>query len=211
MIWLWCVGLEGRCGVWVCRCHLLYSWLNDDSRWMLAVVPGQLTNAIMTGRPRVSWEESVGGAVETLCSLFDNVYMLRSLGVLPQDGWLLRTIDKGHAGSKLWLVSLVLALRRALRQLVSVWRLKSQCQRELRRRARALVADSAVTEKLVRKVKECNGRLRDALLDLAQNTLYIVVVLYDICGWRRLRRLKVWCEYGSNVLVLLRICNAALQ
>ena len=150
-------------------------------------------------------EDTVASGIESLCSLFDNVYLLRSVGVIGEDSWLFRTLNKGQAGSKVWLVSLVLAVRRSLRELVRAIRLKWKCHKELGR----LLLDSQLREKLLQKVQQCNARIVDSLMDLVQNALYMVIVLTDIFKWKRYRRVKVWCEYASNAVILLRMCNAA--
>lgn len=81
---------------------------------------------------RVSWEDFLIDGLESLTSLFDNIYILRSFGIISESNVLYQKLNRGDFGSKLWFISSLLSTRKSLSQLIVLGRSRYKLLKEYR-------------------------------------------------------------------------------
>lgn len=159
------------------------------------------------GSHRLPFEDSLIAGLESVCSFFDNVYFAKSLGIISDQNFLYRHLNKGDWGSKLWFVTLLLSIRRCLRQLFRILRdrvnLKKECK-SMANDEKGLVND-VLREKLSSLMQKSTLMIKSVLFELLQNVLYLIIVAVDVFKlkipgkWRRV------LEPVSNFVTVVRL------
>ncbi|QLL31165.1 hypothetical protein HG536_0B00260 [Torulaspora globosa] len=163
---------------------------------------------ISTGDSRLPWfEDSLITGLESVCSFFDNVYFAKSLGIITEQNVLYRHLNKGDWGSKLWFVTLVLSIRRCLRQLFRILQDRVKLKKELKSMGKSetgLVKD-VLKEKLSTMLQKSSLMIKAIMFEVLQNTLYLIIVAVDVFKIRLPRRWRRVLEPISNFVTVLRL------
>ncbi|SCU96334.1 LADA_0H00364g1_1 [Lachancea dasiensis] len=127
-------------------------------------------------------ESMLISGLETLAGLFDDVYLLKSFGIISEVNYVYKKVNKGGLCSKIWLVSLILSSRRCISDLFQLAVSRSRLKREEKHFNNCITNSfrKALHEKIALKVQEIDRRLRLTILDLLQNLAYLVVVAIDV-------------------------------
>lgn len=163
------------------------------------------------GKKRQSYEDRFIGILESVCSMFDNVYLARSLGIISDKNILYRYLNKGDWGSKLWFVTLILSARKSMRQLFRTIRAKRALQCEIestKLNSRSLVND-VLYEKLNDNLNKCASVIKDAMFDLLQTLVYLKIVVIDLFKIAVPKKWKRILEPLSNFITLTRFFTIA--
>lgn len=159
------------------------------------------------GRPQLPFEDTLIAGLESLCSLFDNVYFAKSLGIISDQNFLYRHLNKGDWGSRLWFVTLLLSIRRCLSQLFRILQEKGRLRREfeiLNSKENGLVND-VLKEKLSNLIQKSALMIRSLVFDLIQNVLYLVIVTVDVFKFKLPQKWRQILEPLSSFITFFRL------
>lgn len=142
---------------------------------------------------RASLEDRILNKLETLCSLFDNLYLLKSIGIINESNFFFQKINKSTIGSKIWFVTLLLSIRKSIKQLIKNIKIRNQFIEEIKNfnlNHKHYVND-IVSDRLEEGLKKCKITIREAIFDLIQNFIYLIIVAFQafrIKGYNNLKR-----------------------
>lgn len=163
---------------------------------------------ISSGERQLHWfEDSLINGLESVCGFFDNVYLAKSLGIISEENFLYKHLNKGDWGSKLWFVTLVLSIRRCLRQLFRILRNRAKLKKELRsidNNEKGLVND-VLKEKLSAMLQRSSLMIKAVMFELLQNILYLIIVAVDMFKIRLPRKWRRVLEPISNFVTVFRL------
>ncbi|SCU94967.1 LAMI_0F00386g1_1 [Lachancea mirantina] len=161
-----------------------------------------------TARSSQNFEDKAINGLEYICSIFDNVQLLRTIGVIGESNVIYQKLIKGDFGSKLWLATLLLSSRRLLSRIVGLiktrFRLKNECG-NIRTGSTNALRD-VLMRKLVARQKSLDQNISLATLELLQNFFYLVILLAEILKLRlsgRQRKVLNICSALSSILGLI--------
>ncbi|QLQ78678.1 hypothetical protein HG537_0B00280 [Torulaspora globosa] len=163
---------------------------------------------VATGGTQLPWfEDNLISGLESVCSFFDNVYFAKSLGIITEENFLYKHLNKGDWGSKLWFVTLVLSIRRCLRQLFRILQDRVKLKKELismGKNEKGLVND-VLKEKLSAMLQKSSLMIKAIMFELLQNILYLIIVAVDVFKVRLPRKWRRVLEPISNFVTVLRL------
>lgn len=160
-----------------------------------------------TGGSKTSFEDNLIAGLESVCSFFDNVYFAKSLGIIGENNFLYRRLNKGGWGSKLWFVTLLLSVRKCLRQIFQIVRDRIRLKTEIKgmdKNGRGLMND-VLKEKFLLMLQKSNAMMRETLLDLLQNSVYLMIVVIDVFKLNIPKRARQILEPLSNFVTIMRL------
>ncbi|CCK69140.1 Pex34p KNAG_0C00270 [Huiozyma naganishii CBS 8797] len=159
----------------------------------------------------LSWEDVLLGKLESICSIFDNIYLLKSLGIISKENFLYRKLNKGNVGSKVWFLTLILSIRKNLKRLVRLVQTRFKLVFEIEQILRQKKLDDSlvnnvVLNKLSTNLRKCHFMIIDTFLDLAQLLIYLFIVSGDCFNIPpRFKKFKKYLGPMSNVVTILRM------
>ncbi|CCD22179.1 uncharacterized protein NDAI_0A00190 [Naumovozyma dairenensis CBS 421] len=161
---------------------------------------------------RRTMEDSIIGGLEYICNIFDNVYLLKSLGIISENNLLYRNLNKGNFGSKIWFVTLILTTRKLVHQLIRAVKARIRLVKERKNSKRITrnenLVSSVLHEKLDIGIKKCSSMIMDLLLELFQTLVYLFLVSINIFKLKFSDKMVYVLEHLSNLLVLIRMFSA---
>lgn len=155
---------------------------------------------------KTSFEDTLISGLETVCSFFDNVYFAKSLGIIGDNNFLYKHLNKGGWGSKLWFVTLLLSVRKCIRQLLQIAKKRSRLTTEIGvmdKDGKGLMSD-VLREKISLMLQKSNILMRETLLDLLQNVVYLIIVVIDVFKLKVPKKGRQYLEPLSNFVTILR-------
>lgn len=155
----------------------------------------------------ISFEDICSNALETLCTLFDNLFFLKNIGIISEENKFYQKLNKSQFGSKIWLVSLLLSLRKSFKNILDSLKLRKKYYHEISKHKNINLNEKG---QQIQKILSNNLRvILNHLLDFVQDFLYMIIIIIDILKQnQKLLRWKRWCEYSSNIINVLRIFTA---
>lgn len=178
---------------------------------MIEMTKTNVSSPSSQGRPsdgsKSAFEDTIIAGLESVCSFFDNVYFAKSLGIIGDNNILYKQLNKGGWGSKLWLVTLVLSLRRSLRQIVQIVKNRVRLETELKglnKDGNGLMND-VLKEKIFSMLGKSSLLLKETLLDLFQNLGYLVIVVIDVFKFKISGRARQVLESLSTFVTIIRL------
>lgn len=157
-----------------------------------------------------TFEDTLIGSLESICSIFDNVYFAKSLGIISEKNVLYRHLNKGNWGSKLWLITLLLSARKSFSKLVRNMktrvRLKKEIQ-ELHTTDKVLISE-VLREKYKTALSMCNSQVKDIVFELLQTVAYLVIVIIDVCKIKLSKKWRSLLEPLANIITIVRFFTA---
>ncbi|CCH58290.1 hypothetical protein TBLA_0A04970 [Henningerozyma blattae CBS 6284] len=163
------------------------------------------------------WKFDILYGLESICSVFDNIYFLRSIGLISDTNLFYRLLNRSELGSKIWLITLVLNIRKDTLELLKLLKLKTKISDELEFQLTKLKMEKIgnyskdvtliIKDKLQNSLKIINNSIKDRIFDLIQNLIYLLILLINIGGhyYKSLQRFKHILEIISNMLIVSRV------
>lgn len=155
-----------------------------------------------------SLEDSLISGLESICGLFDNIYLLKSLGIINEDNFLYRRLNKGEWGSKLWFITLLLSARKSFSRLLKIINAKSKLKKEVEELSVAddqdLVKD-VLMNKFMDALKKCSALMKDVFFELLQTLAYLVIVVVEVFKVNVSKKLMKFLEPLSHFIAVIRI------
>ncbi|KAG0660377.1 hypothetical protein C6P45_001604 [Maudiozyma exigua] len=157
---------------------------------------------------KVSFEDGLKDSLTAVCTLFDNIFFLRNIGIISEENKIYQKLNKSQFGSKIWLVSLLLSLRRSFKKIIDNLKLRKKYQLEMIKCKNVNLKDKQGHQ--VQRILSNNLRIiLNHVLDFLQDFLYMMIILIDILNQnKKLLRWKKWCEYSSNLINILKFFTA---
>lgn len=160
-------------------------------------------------KPR--FEDNLINSLESICNIFDNIYFLKSLGIISENNFIYRSLNKGNLGSKFWFITLILSLRKLSRQSLKAFKVKRKISKELK----SIINDNEINENknllnnvLIEKFNEtinnCNSILKNNFFELVQTLLYLMIVCVEIFKLKLSKKFKNILETASNFITVIR-------
>ncbi|CCF57665.1 hypothetical protein KAFR_0D00190 [Kazachstania africana CBS 2517] len=169
-------------------------------------------------RKSITLEDILIDKLEGICTVFDNIYFLKNLGVIKEDNFIYKKLNKGNLGSKIWLVSLILSIRRCFKNLTHMYRTRRKYVTELsivsKKRNQSSengLVNGILKDKLLQSLQKCNSIIRDLLLEFLQVLLYLIIVIIEVFKVKSLERYVKGIrnlEILSNLITVTRIITA---
>lgn len=158
-----------------------------------------------------SLEDTLIDGLGSISSFFDELYLLKSFGVISEDNFLYRKLNKGDIGSKVWLASLILSVRRSLtnlyRALKTKWTLRRECAGLASSSCHEL--KKILMDKYTAKNREVDSKISSLLMDIFQDAVYIIIILVDLLKINLSRKVRKMLEYLSSFSTLLKFFHNA--
>lgn len=160
-----------------------------------------------------SFEDILIGGLESLTNIFDDVYLLKNFGIIGETNFVYRHLNKGGLGSKLWLATLVLSLRKSLGQLFRLARARHMLQKERRSTPHKCSETFAkiIADKFTQKIGQLDRQIKDVLLDVLQNLAYLLVVAVDVFKLKLPHRWRRLLEWVSSLVTVSRFFFAGFS
>ena len=132
--------------------------------------------------PSDSFEDWVIDSLTSVSSFFDDLYLLRSFGIISETNLLYRKLNRGDIGSKIWLVSLLLSVRRSITRLYKLLKLKFVLRKQISDITASYSPNlkKLVIEKFIARSDILNSKIYSLLMDLFQDFLYMMIVLIEV-------------------------------
>ncbi|KAH3899535.1 uncharacterized protein SCODWIG_00649 [Saccharomycodes ludwigii] len=133
------------------------------------------------GKPTL--EDSIINFLEGLTNIFDQIYFLKTIGILKEQSFLYRKVYKSQATLKLWLISLILTLRKNLSKLVNLLRLRFRLTNEFNKYIQKQQDGNLnvlLNEKLAKQLKLITKHIKIFLWDLLETLSYLILVIIDL-------------------------------
>lgn len=164
-------------------------------------------------RQPASFEDILIGGLESLTNIFDDVYLLKNFGIIGETNFVYRHLNKGGLGSKLWLATLVLSLRKSLGQLFRLARARHMLQKERRSTPHKCSETFAkiIADKFTQKIGQLDRQIKDVLLDVLQNLAYLLVVAVDVFKLKLPHRWRRLLEWVSSLVTVSRFFFAGFS
>lgn len=160
---------------------------------------------------KFSYEDIITSKLESLSFIFDNIYFLKSIGLISEKNFLYVKLNNGNFGSKLWFITLLLSVRKLVKKLFKTIKIRSKYNTEVKKiimKQDINLVNNVLIGKLNNCLQKCNSMLKDILLDLIQNFLYLILILFDILNLeKKYQKWKKLFESSSNVITILKILN----
>ncbi|QEU60305.1 Pex34 [Kluyveromyces lactis] len=163
--------------------------------------------------PSNSLEDLLIDSLTSVSSFFDDLYLLRSFGIISDTNFLYQKLNKGDIGSKVWLVSLLLSIRRSLTQLYKLIRLKLKLRKECMNIASTYSPGfkKLVKEKILAESNQLSLKIRSLCMDLLQDLLYMIIVSIDIFKINLSLKFKRALELISSAATVLKFVSSSYQ
>lgn len=158
--------------------------------------------------PIWTFEDSLLSGLESVCGLFDNVYLLKTLGIISEDNVLYRRLNKGEWGSKLWFVTLLLSARKSFSRLLMSIRTKSRLKKEmnqLRIEGEEDLVKQVLRNKFTDALSKCSIIIKDVFLELLQTLAYLAIVVIEVFKINVSRKVIKFLEPLSYFISAIRI------
>ncbi|SCW02987.1 LAFE_0G00452g1_1 [Lachancea fermentati] len=161
---------------------------------------------------RVSWEDFLIDGLESLTSLFDNIYILRSFGIISESNVLYQKLNRGDFGSKLWFISSLLSTRKSLSQLIVLGRSRYKLLKEYRQLMACCTNSLRKTliTKIRQSLRKVDVEIKKVLLELIQNLAYLLLITVDIFKLHLSRKWKRLLEAISVAATILRLLSSGI-
>ncbi|CAB4253350.1 similar to Zygosaccharomyces rouxii ZYRO0F18370g hypothetical protein [Maudiozyma barnettii] len=163
-------------------------------------------------------EDIIVHSLETLCALFDNIYFLKNIGIISERNFMYKKLNKSQIGSKIWLITLILSLRKSYKKLKSTIIVRRQYKKEIQKFNNinsGYLNDYYSNNKTHidggRSIKDYERIIINTILDFFQDLFYMVIIIFDILKTSKYQKLKSWCEYSSYIINILRIFNSSTR
>lgn len=157
--------------------------------------------------PKFSLEDTLINSLESVCSFFDHIYFAKSLGIISEQNFLYRKLNKGDWGSKLWFITLLLSARKSFSKLIKVVKGRTKLRNEI-----SLIDknDKGLTNEVLREkfsamLKKSNLMLRDIVFDLFQTIVYLAIVVVDVFKIGLSKKWRQVLEPLSNLMTILKM------
>ena len=82
-------------------------------------------------RNNLSFEDVLTNSLETLCTLFDNIFFLKNIGIISEENKFYQKLNKSQFGSKIWVISLLLSLRKSFKNILKNLKLRQKYHQEI--------------------------------------------------------------------------------
>lgn len=186
---------------------------NDDSEKLLKATENMKSLINGDDNSSESLEDWLIDSLTSISSFFDDLYLLRSFGIISDSNYLYRKLNKGDIGSKIWLTSLILSIRRTLTQLYKSVRLKFRLREESQNIASAYSPGfrRLLREKICAESTQINRRIKLLCMDLLQDLLYMVVVSLDVFKINLSSRSRKLLEYFSSAATVIKFVSSSYQ
>lgn len=156
--------------------------------------------------PKFSLEDTLINSLESVCSFFDHIYFAKSLGIISEQNFLYRKLNKGDWGSKLWFITLLLSARKSFSKLIKVVKGRTKLRNEI-----SLIdkndglTNEVLREKFSAMLKKSNLMLRDIVFDLFQTIVYLAIVVVDVFNIGLSKKWRQVLEPLSNLMTILKM------
>ncbi|SCV02815.1 LANO_0G00408g1_1 [Lachancea nothofagi CBS 11611] len=153
-----------------------------------------------------SIESRVISGLESVAGLFDDVHLLRSLGIIGENNYFYRKLNKGGVCSKVWLVSLVLSLRKYFADIFQLAVSRSRLKKEEQhfKHCASSPLRKVLCEKISLKIQEIDKRLRLTTLELLQTVAYLLLVVVDVFAIKLSEKWKRILDRSSGFFTVLK-------
>ncbi|CAR29068.1 hypothetical protein ZYGR_0Y00140 [Zygosaccharomyces rouxii] len=155
-----------------------------------------------------TFEDTLIAGLESICGLFDNVYLLKTLGIISEDNLLYRRLNKGEWGSKLWFVTLLLSARKSFSRLLKIMKAKSKLKeemKELRTEGDEDLVKQVLRNKFTDALKKCSIIIKDVVLELLQTLAYLAIVVIEVFKINVSQKVIKILEPLSHFIAVIRI------
>lgn len=161
----------------------------------------------------ISIEDWLIDSLTSLSSFFDDLYLLRSFGIISDNNILYNKLNKGDLGSKVWLVSLILSVRRSLTHLMKLIKLKWRLRKEDANIAHTYCPGfrKLLKERIAVEGDIIRSKIRSLFMDLIQDLLYMLIVMIDIFKVNLSKRLRSILEFISSAATVLKFVTTSYQ
>jgi len=143
--------------------------------------------------------------LETLTSLMDNVYLITKFGIGTNSKWLSRV---GKNASKVWFVTLLLSIRKIIKDMIRLFKLKRQvweqiklCRSEQYRNHLAKL----ILVKYETKINEIQGEIFGNVLELIGSLNDLFFVSIEVFKLRVPRWIEKFIGFISAVMMIYRM------
>ncbi|GCF00147.1 hypothetical protein ZYGM_003504 [Zygosaccharomyces mellis] len=155
-----------------------------------------------------TFEDTLIAGLESICGLFDNIYLLKTLGIISENNLLYRRLNKGEWGSKLWFVTLLLSVRKSFSRLLRVIKAKGKLKKEMKQlqveRDEDLVKQ-VLRNKFTDALKKCSIVIKDVFLELLQTLAYLAIVVIEVFKIDVNQKMMKILEPLSHFISIVRI------
>ncbi|SMN20098.1 similar to Zygosaccharomyces rouxii ZYRO0F18370g hypothetical protein [Maudiozyma saulgeensis] len=158
--------------------------------------------------PKGNLEDIIVHSFESICALFDNIYFLKNIGIINENNFLYKKLNKSQIGSKIWLITLILSLRKSYKKLKKTIFARIQYKKELKKFNNYL---NDKTQSNLNLLKNYDKIIINTILDFFQDLFYMIIIIFDILKTSKYQKLKSWCEYSSYIISILRIFNSSTR
>ncbi|GAV48593.1 hypothetical protein ZYGR_0M00140 [Zygosaccharomyces rouxii] len=155
-----------------------------------------------------TFEDSLIVGLESICGLFDNIYLLKTLGIISEDNLLYRRLNKGEWGSKLWFVTLLLSARKSFSRLLKIIKAKSKLKKEMKQLSTEGDEDlvkQVLRNKFTDALKKCSIVIKDVFLELLQTLAYLAIVVIEVFKINFSKKVVKFLEPLSHFIAVIRI------
>lgn len=157
-------------------------------------------------KKHTTFEDTLIGSLESICSIFDNVYFAKSLGIISERNVLYRHLNKGNWGSKLWLVTLLLSARKSFSNLIRNMKIREKLKKEIQElhKTNKVLISEVLREKYMTALSMCNSQVKDIVFELLQTIAYLVIVIIDVCKINLSKKWRSLLEPLANIITIVR-------
>lgn len=136
-----------------------------------------------------SIEEILIQLINKISGIFDYLYFFKSIGLLSENNFLYRKLNKGNWGSKFWSLSLFVNIKRSLLNCWKLFKYKIKLSLYIQNYSQSNNPSSSsssssvndiILNKLKLKLSKINNIFKEQLFELAQNSIYFTISIIDI-------------------------------
>ncbi|EDO18943.1 hypothetical protein Kpol_2002p13 [Vanderwaltozyma polyspora DSM 70294] len=159
----------------------------------------------------LGWEDIVLDGLEGICSLFDSIYFIKTLGIITDKSFLYRKIIQNNFSLKLWLATLLLIIKKLVVKLFQNYKILRFLKIELKQHInnnnnnnKNNHINSILLEKLNKKINQHYNFIKLNLLDLIQNLLYCAIVIIELLKLKISKKSKFILELLANSITIVK-------
>ncbi|KAL6942711.1 hypothetical protein ACO0RG_001672 [Hanseniaspora osmophila] len=172
---------------------------------------------LSTGKPTsipkkcspTSIEDFLISFFESLTSIFDQVYFLKTIGLIKESSFIYRKLYKSQTSLKVWFVSLCLNLKKSLTKLYKIVRFRRKLLAEMNKlsNAQKIALDPDLIAKFHKQLKYINKGICDCLWDVLDHSIYLLLISFDLFSlFKKFKKYEKHVERMATGINLLRFC-----
>ncbi|CCE63485.1 hypothetical protein TPHA_0E03960 [Tetrapisispora phaffii CBS 4417] len=151
------------------------------------------------------FESTLLNYLESITNIFDLVFFLRSTGLIKENNFFYRNLNRSNIGSKIWFVTLILSIRKLYKNILKSTKLLSLLKTELTKieKNNDLTSD-IILQKIQNNNTILKKKIKNFIIELIQDFIYLIIVSLEIFKISISKKLNHRLEILSNSVSMLK-------